>query len=69
MASSTTSDKEIGQNSLRPLGCGRNSPASLLLLLADAVHRLVVAPRIRTVSPATNGMLFLGQDTSEVMKC
>ena len=63
MASTTTSDKEIGQNSLRPSGCGRNSPASLLLLLADAVHRLVVAPRIRTVSPATNGMLFLGQDT------
>ena len=37
MASSTTSDKEIGPNSLRPSGCGPNSPASLLLLLADAL--------------------------------
>ena len=64
MASSTTSDKEIGQNSLRLAGCGRNGSASLLLLLADGLHRLVVAPRIRTVSPATNGMLFLGQDTN-----
>ena len=64
MASSTTSDKEIGPNSLRPSGCGRNGPACLLLLLADALHRLVVAPRIRTVSPATNGMLLTGQDTS-----
>ena len=63
VASSTTSDKEIGPKFLRPSGCGPNSPASLLLLLADAVHRLVVAPPIRTVSPATNGMLFLGQDT------
>ena len=39
-------DKEIGQSSLRPSGCGPNGPASLLLL-ADAQHRLVVAPRIR----------------------
>ena len=36
VASSTTSDKEIGQNSLLPAGCGRYGPASLLLLLADA---------------------------------
>ena len=63
VTSSTTSDKVIGQNSLRPVGCGPNRPASLLLLLADALHRLVVVPRIRIVSPATNGMLFLGQDT------
>ncbi len=36
VASSTTSDKEIGRNPLRPLGCGGTGPISSLRLLGDA---------------------------------
>jgi hypothetical protein len=56
MASTTTSDKEIGQSPLSSTGCGGRACAALLLLLADDPHPLVVAP-------ATNVMLLMGQDT------
>ena len=45
-ASAATNDKEIVRNPHPPAGLGRDGSISLLLLLADAPHRLVVSPQV-----------------------
>ena len=64
VASSTKSDTEIGQSPLSPSGCDVRVAASLLLLLSRWPDHPVVVPRISGPLTPTDGMLFVGQDTS-----